>query len=335
MPIADAVRCSMSIHMFFVPHQEFIKMPGEERRVVENSHQYFDGGSLDNYLLGRFNKNKYVFPSHDKEWIMRYGEESVTNPRAIGFRLVSPELHAVYENGASMPQHSTISDMNFLIGILESISTFTNQENQHASDLDQRRRTVYINTHQVGTVDFDITEENKELLIRSGREAADCFYTRQSELMPSHHRIPVFLKEYFLLDPLKRHPSGFVIPDDLDEKFNKIIKIACAVSVESLRRVLTVLGVDPSIQDTKGNTLSHRAAISGDIALLKKLYIICSNFNIKNYAGRTVLDCAAYCENSEKRASILEFLHSRPGVAMTDQCIETAQDNHERMVLRR
>lgn len=174
--IADAVRISMSIPLFFA--------------AVRNARDdvYVDGGMLDNYPVKVFDRDKYIADERrgsmgvDTEYYKREndsflkthpdGSRYVYNRETLGFRLDTKEEIAMFRYGAE-PPHTKIDDffdyVKALIGTLLDA-----QSNTHLHD-DDWHRTVYIDTLGVGTTDFDIDGKTKNALKESGRTGAESY----------------------------------------------------------------------------------------------------------------------------------------------------------------
>lgn len=164
MCIADAVRISMSIPLFFAAKRNF------------RGDLFVDGGVLDNYPVKLFDRQKYVeqyaivppyYATHNRQ-LASHGKDIspyVFNQETLGFRLDSAAEIAVFRDNAE-PQRDRINDffdyVQALIGtIMES------QASQHLHS-DDWQRTIYIDTLGVKTTDFDLKDETKQALVESG-----------------------------------------------------------------------------------------------------------------------------------------------------------------------
>ena len=109
LPVADAVRRSMSIPLFFAS-------------VRESGNLFVDGGVLDNYPIRLFDREKYVAkrdrkrhttkpPHYAEDNQQRRGNTSpfVYNRETLGFRLDSREEIALFRDGAA-PKPERIDD---------------------------------------------------------------------------------------------------------------------------------------------------------------------------------------------------------------------------------
>jgi len=169
MRIADAVRISMSIPLFFAS----VQSPRGDR--------YVDGGVLDNYPIKLFDREKYIAPADQSQHSTRPayyeaenkrflaarpgGSPYVYNKETLGFRLDSKEEIAVFRDGAE-PQATKIDDFfDYAWALIATILDSQSSQHLHSDDW---QRTVYIDTLGVGTTDFDLDEEKKLELIESG-----------------------------------------------------------------------------------------------------------------------------------------------------------------------
>lgn len=175
--IADAVRISMSIPLFFAAFRN-------ARNDV-----YVDGGLLSNFPVKLFDRDKYIeeakrprmgvetgyYQEENKRFLKKHPAASryVYNKETLGFRLDSKQEIGVFRDGAE-PQHANIADffdyIKALIGtVMES------QLNNHLHS-DDWQRTIYIDTLGVGTTDFDLSETMKTKLEQSGRLGANQYF---------------------------------------------------------------------------------------------------------------------------------------------------------------
>ncbi len=162
--IADAVRISMSIPLFFTV----------KRGLRDDA--YVDGGLLDNYPIKLFDREKYVekysiepgyYNEHNKalfsegKTISKY----VYNQETLGFRLDSGREIAVFRDQAEPQCHQIDDFFSYAWGLVETV--MESQQNQHLHS-DDWHRTIYIDTLGVRTTDFNIDNARKQALIESG-----------------------------------------------------------------------------------------------------------------------------------------------------------------------
>ncbi|MBI2586385.1 MAG: patatin-like phospholipase family protein [Rhodospirillales bacterium] len=175
--IADAVRISMSIPLFFMA----VRNP---RRDV-----YVDGGVLNNYPVKLFDRMKYI-DGADQATMAReteyYRVENqrflpirpsaspyVYNRQTLGLRLDSAREIGVFRDRRE-PPHVRIDDFfDYALALLETI--MESQGNQHLHS-DDWQRTIYIDTIGVGTTNFDLTDALKAKLVQSGIKGTEDYF---------------------------------------------------------------------------------------------------------------------------------------------------------------
>jgi NTE family protein len=175
--IADAVRVSMSIPLFF--------------SAVRNARDdvYVDGGVLSNYPVKLFDREKYISPENHNKMAVKtdyYDKENksflkkhpasspyVYNKETLGFRLDSKQEIGVFRYGAE-PAHNKIDDFfDYIKALVTTI--MESQGNNHIHN-DDWQRTIYIDTLGVGTTDFDLSETMKKKLEESGAKGARAYF---------------------------------------------------------------------------------------------------------------------------------------------------------------
>jgi NTE family protein len=175
--IADAVRISMSIPLFFAAF-----------RNARND-AYVDGGVLNNYPVKIFDREKYIeeadrakvgietkyYKEENQKFMKKHPNSSryVYNMETLGFRLDSKQEIGVFRDGAE-PVHNDIKDFFDYIKALVS-TIMESQLNSHLHS-DDWQRTIYIDTLGVGTTDFDLSEAMKSKLEQSGRAGATAYF---------------------------------------------------------------------------------------------------------------------------------------------------------------
>ena len=172
MCLADAVRISMSIPLFFAAKRSL------------RGDVYVDGGVLDNYPIKLFDRKKYVkqfssTPEYYDKLNKKLKQEGIEidpyvfNQETLGFRLNSAQEIGIFRDHAE-PDHRKIED--FFSYAWSLISTImNNQENQHLHS-DDWQRTIYIDTLGVSTIEFGLSRDKKEALIESGRLYTDKYF---------------------------------------------------------------------------------------------------------------------------------------------------------------
>ncbi|PVZ82200.1 patatin [Serratia sp. S1B] len=171
--IADAVRISMSIPLFFAA-----------KRSVRGD-VYVDGGVLDNYPIKLFDREKYVQAGgftrteyYDRinlelNHLERPISSYVYNKETLGFRLDTKDEISMFRDHAE-PIHKDVN--NFFDYTWALINTLLEaQQNTHLHS-DDWLRTVYIDTLGVNTTDFDLSDTKKQELVQSGRNGALAYF---------------------------------------------------------------------------------------------------------------------------------------------------------------
>ena len=178
MPLATAVRISMSIPLFFA-----------SVRYGSRKDVYVDGGVIRNYPVKLFDREKYIVMK-DEAYAVKtrdyYDDENeiflkakpgrspyVYNKQTLGLRLDTREEIALFRYNEP-PKGKPIEGFTDYAGALFG-SVMQVQNNQHLHG-DDWQRTIYIDTLDVGTTDFGLTEEEKDTLVDSGSKCAEKYF---------------------------------------------------------------------------------------------------------------------------------------------------------------
>ena len=144
-PIARAARMSMSIPYFFEPVVMDYAVPNEGRTTKVN---IVDGGLLSNFPVWLFD----AAPGEAPRW------------PTFGFKLIEPDSAEVDQ--AKWPHEYVMALVNTMLEAHDkAYITRANFE-----------RTIAVPTMGIHTTQFDLTKEDKNLLIRAGQEAAIRFF---------------------------------------------------------------------------------------------------------------------------------------------------------------
>jgi NTE family protein len=142
VPIAEAVRASMSIPMFFKAWKFSNNNPDD--------HVYVDGGTVLNYPIT-------VFDTADEPY----------NPQTLGFFLVDAD-------GQKQPNTLTYDEpVAYFKALFETL--LDSQVIDFSKDEDMEKRTVQINDFGIAATDFNITPAQKQQLYDSGMQATKKF----------------------------------------------------------------------------------------------------------------------------------------------------------------
>jgi len=170
MPLAEAVRISMSIPLFFA--------------AMRHGHRddvYVDGGMMLNYPVKLFDRLRYIdldaepgaarlTEYYNKEnarfALVRPGRSPyVYNRQTLGLRLDTAEEIGLYRYDEPLEGTEITRFHHYARALLGALMNV--QENIHLHS-DDWQRTVYINTLDVSTIDFRISPERQDALVEQG-----------------------------------------------------------------------------------------------------------------------------------------------------------------------
>ncbi len=155
--IRDAARMSMSIPLFF----KCVRY-GEDKDVM------VDGGVSLNYPLNIFDDVKYLSNS-DNGVPVDYNTEPnyCFNHETLGFRVDSiKEIEFNKNNWANTPV-DVDNILNYAMALVGFMHSMANKKHLHKNDWG---RSVFIDSLDVNTTDFDLSESKIKNLIESGEE---------------------------------------------------------------------------------------------------------------------------------------------------------------------
>ncbi len=172
MCVADAVRISMSIPLFFAAKRNF------------RNDLYVDGGVLDNYPVKLFDREKYIEQHSSQPRYYQQHNDRLTasgkqlspyvyNKETLGFRLDSAKEIAVFRDNAE-PTHAPID--GFFDYAKALIGTFMDSQDSLHLHSDDWQRTIYINSLGTKTTDFDLNNQAKEDLVKSGITGVQTYF---------------------------------------------------------------------------------------------------------------------------------------------------------------
>lgn len=177
MRIADAVRISMSIPLFFT--------------AVRNARNdvYVDGGVLNGYPVKLFDREKYISPDNqakmavkrpyyekeNKRFLKKHPSSSpyIYNRETLGFRLDTKQEIGLFSYGAES-QHENIDDLfDYIKALVTTVLESPGNRHLHSDDW---QRTIYIDTLGVRGTDFALSDTKKGELADSGRKCAEAYF---------------------------------------------------------------------------------------------------------------------------------------------------------------
>lgn len=170
MPLVTAVRISMSIPLFF-----------RAKRFGERNDVYVDGGTMLNYPVKLFDRQRYIDMDKESEaarHVDYYNRENarfllekagrspyVYNSQTLGMRLDTTEQIGLYRYDEPLKGKVIKTFPKYAKALIGAIMQV--QDNQHLHS-DDWQRTLYINTLDVKTTDFDLSDAQKSELIQQG-----------------------------------------------------------------------------------------------------------------------------------------------------------------------
>lgn len=175
LPLADAVRISMSIPIIFAA-------------VVQHGDVFVDGGVVMNYPVKLFDRQRYVDPNETEaaRHTEYYNRENavfslavpdrspyIYNRQTLGLRLDKREEIALFRYNEPAARAEIKSFKDFAWRLMSTLMQV--QENVHLHS-DDWHRTLYIDTLDVGTMDFGMRDADKRALIHSGVNCAETYF---------------------------------------------------------------------------------------------------------------------------------------------------------------
>jgi len=168
MRIADAVRISMSIPLFF-------------EAVEFKEDIYVDGGVLLNYPIKLFDRKSYLnnvenginTESYSEYQLESVSDPFITNTETLGFRIENLAQRDILM-GLKPKRREVNNVYEFTKNLIGSILDF--QQNVSLQDLDSDRTVYVLNTNKTSAVNFNITELEKNVLIESGFVSTETYF---------------------------------------------------------------------------------------------------------------------------------------------------------------
>jgi NTE family protein len=144
--VADAVRASISIPLFFEPAHLDDEQTGEPHTLV-------DGGVLSNFAIEMFDRTDAKAP----RW------------PTLGVKVIPdrPEAEALVMPGLKLP---TLPPVRLLLRV--ATTAILGHDQTYLDQPCVRRRTMTVDTRDVGIVDFGVDQARRDALVANGEEAA-------------------------------------------------------------------------------------------------------------------------------------------------------------------
>lgn len=174
MCVADAVRISMSFPLFFAAKRSL------------RGDIYVDGGMLDNYPIKLFDREKYVASASNRmlpEYYARINKEIgqserpispyVFNKETLGFRLSNRDEISLFRDHAAPVAHPIQDFFDYAKALIETFLDAQSNSHLHSDDW---QRTIYIDTKEVGTLEFSLLDDKKKDLFASGQQGVEDYF---------------------------------------------------------------------------------------------------------------------------------------------------------------
>uniref|UniRef100_UPI003403BEE8 patatin-like phospholipase family protein n=1 Tax=Saccharopolyspora shandongensis TaxID=418495 RepID=UPI003403BEE8 len=153
--VADAVRMSMSIPLYFEPQRLTDPVTGETSVIV-------DGAVLSNFAVEIFDRTD----GREPRW------------PTFGVRLL-PDLPAGIDQifpALGVPLPPPFELLKTVV-----VTAFVGNDQTHLNRPEVRKRTITIDSSAVGITEFDVPDDTVQMLVRHGRDAVDEFLADWNE----------------------------------------------------------------------------------------------------------------------------------------------------------
>lgn len=181
MHLAQAVRISISIPLFF-------------EAVTYNDSIYIDGGVLNNYPVQLFDRKNFLINKENSSQPERYkkikteegpGNPLVYNMETLGFR-VDTKIQSNILQQKQIKNYKITNIYDFVKNLVGTVMDFQQNISYLDDDFD---RTIYIDSLNVSAIDFNLSENTIENLIKSGKNCTeDYFKTYNNIEIPRKNR---------------------------------------------------------------------------------------------------------------------------------------------------
>jgi NTE family protein len=158
--IKDAVRMSMSIPLFF-------------KAVKRGNDILVDGGLAYNYPIDLFDREKYLVNPANRGDYTADAKGYVYNFETLGFRLDSKEIIRASKDDWSLVPVKIKNLKDHIVGVLNFLMDYANKVHLRTPDWN---RTIFIDTLDVKTTEFDVPQEKIEALLESGRVNTEKYF---------------------------------------------------------------------------------------------------------------------------------------------------------------
>lgn len=266
--IADAIRISMSLPFVYKPHYKYIQ-DNAGNRIKDSEDIFIDGGIAHNYPLNLFDDVGY---KNDSKRV----NKSDMNRETLGLRLISSE--------ADTPAGLIVSEnnkINTLFSFIWNISQALYNGQEHFYHQEDGKRSVFIDTMDISTVQFDLSRRDKELLFSKGKEAVEKYLKTHAYFQSGGYTPLQLIAEIGIR---RGEKFDFCHPEDLFSLF-------CAVSDDEIA-ALKNLHLNLDVVDKQERTAMHLAVYHGRSACVERLLACGANPACRDKKGRYPIDIA-------------------------------------------
>ena len=159
--IKDAVRMSMSIPLYF-------------EAFLMSKDIMVDGGVSYNYPINLFDHKRFLsHPDNGEEVDYSNLDGYQFNHETLGFRLDSTQVIDYAKRDWSIPPEDITNIKTYAGGLVNFMMEMANKVHLHKNDWN---RTIFIDTLDVKTTDFDLPESKIKALIDSGKEGVRKYF---------------------------------------------------------------------------------------------------------------------------------------------------------------
>lgn len=164
--IVDAIRASSALPIIFPPIRLY-KTDEGKYRIQANGDLYVDGGMLDAYPINIFDHAKYL---KDEGLAKKNHQGIIYNTETLGLKLESPTNIKILEDKNIKKETIITTELQYAEALLYVLKS--GQQQVFFAESGNEKRTILIDTLGITSTDFNLTNQQKEALIKSGEKAA-------------------------------------------------------------------------------------------------------------------------------------------------------------------
>ncbi|MDD1779991.1 patatin-like phospholipase family protein [Enterovibrio sp. ZSDZ35] len=161
--VRDAVRMSMSIPLYF----KCVRYGSDKDIMV-------DGGVTWNYPVNIFDHESYLSnPDNGEKVTYNTSDGYEFNHETLGFRLDAKDEIAANKNNWSNVPKDIDNILNYAVAMIGFMRSAANKRHLHKNDWN---RTIFIDSLDVTTTDFDLSREKINALLESGERGVNAYF---------------------------------------------------------------------------------------------------------------------------------------------------------------